>query len=226
MALKHWTMKSSESHLRSCCRYRSGIRGHMKAVVMDLLRQYLKVETQFQHGESCVTSAIVFLWREGNQLEIAQVREGSLQWLFFPIWRMVVQIGQTLFGILKARVFWKQQLFWPLTWCSTWHVLRQKTSGRTYHARIPAMGTPWRGLLCSVGEAAGVCWLLAVLISLPFCPHPAQPSNQLIHSRANLANWSNHIPAFTVETSTVTFPPLAGTVLACPTVYRWLCWSL
>lgn len=34
------------------CRYRSGIRGHMKAVVMDLLRQYLKVETQFQHGKS------------------------------------------------------------------------------------------------------------------------------------------------------------------------------
>lgn len=32
-------------------RYRSGIRGHMKAVVMDLLRQYLKVEIQFQNGE-------------------------------------------------------------------------------------------------------------------------------------------------------------------------------
>lgn len=31
-------------------RYRSGIRGHMKAVVMDLLRQYLKVEIQFQNG--------------------------------------------------------------------------------------------------------------------------------------------------------------------------------
>lgn len=33
-------------------RYRSGIRGHMKAVVMDLLRQYLKVEIQFQNGEN------------------------------------------------------------------------------------------------------------------------------------------------------------------------------
>ena len=32
-------------------RYRSGIRGHMKAVVMDLLRQYLRVETQFQNGK-------------------------------------------------------------------------------------------------------------------------------------------------------------------------------
>lgn len=30
----------------------------MKAVVMDLLRQYLKVETQFQHGESLSTSGI------------------------------------------------------------------------------------------------------------------------------------------------------------------------
>lgn len=40
-------------------RYRSGIRGHMKAVVMDLLRQYLRVETQFQNGkpvpEDCVS---------------------------------------------------------------------------------------------------------------------------------------------------------------------------
>lgn len=35
-------------------RYRSGIRGHMKAVVMDLLRQYLKVEIQFQNGEELV----------------------------------------------------------------------------------------------------------------------------------------------------------------------------
>lgn len=43
---------SARSGLPWCpCRYRSGIRGHMKAVVMDLLRQYLKVETQFQHGE-------------------------------------------------------------------------------------------------------------------------------------------------------------------------------
>lgn len=39
----------------SLSRYRSGIRGHMKAVVMDLLRQYLKVEVQFQHGEEHYT---------------------------------------------------------------------------------------------------------------------------------------------------------------------------
>lgn len=32
-------------------RYRSGIPGYMKAVVLDLLRRYLQVETQFQHGE-------------------------------------------------------------------------------------------------------------------------------------------------------------------------------
>lgn len=32
-------------------RYRSGIRGYMKAVVLDLLRRYLQVETQFQQGE-------------------------------------------------------------------------------------------------------------------------------------------------------------------------------
>lgn len=43
------------------CRYRSGIRGHMKAVVMDLLRQYLKVETQFQHGEFWAHKGFGFL---------------------------------------------------------------------------------------------------------------------------------------------------------------------
>lgn len=32
-------------------RYRSGIRGYMKAVVLDLLRRYLQVEMQFQQGE-------------------------------------------------------------------------------------------------------------------------------------------------------------------------------
>ncbi|XP_033740192.1 acetyl-CoA carboxylase-like isoform X1 [Pecten maximus] len=37
-------------------RYRNGIRGHMKAVVKDLLKQYLHVELQFQHGhyDKCV----------------------------------------------------------------------------------------------------------------------------------------------------------------------------
>lgn len=33
-------------------RYRNGIRGHMKSVVQDLLRQYLRVELQFQNGQS------------------------------------------------------------------------------------------------------------------------------------------------------------------------------
>lgn len=39
-------------------RYRSGIRGHMKNVVQDLLRKYLNVETQFQQGhyDKCLTT--------------------------------------------------------------------------------------------------------------------------------------------------------------------------
>ncbi|KAI1231728.1 hypothetical protein IHE44_0007360 [Lamprotornis superbus] len=41
---------NTQSIVQLVQRYRSGIRGHMKAVVMDLLRQYLKVETQFQHA--------------------------------------------------------------------------------------------------------------------------------------------------------------------------------
>lgn len=34
-------------------RYRSGTRGYMKAVVLDLLRRYLRVEHHFQQGKSC-----------------------------------------------------------------------------------------------------------------------------------------------------------------------------
>ncbi|CAC5416440.1 ACACA [Mytilus coruscus] len=38
-------------------RYRNGIRGHMKTVVQDLLKQYLRVEQQFQQGhyDKCIT---------------------------------------------------------------------------------------------------------------------------------------------------------------------------
>lgn len=34
-------------------RYRSGTRGYMKAVVLDLLRRYLSVEHHFQQGKGC-----------------------------------------------------------------------------------------------------------------------------------------------------------------------------
>lgn len=36
---------------RVLSRYRSGIRGYMKSVVLDLLKRYLEVETQFQQGD-------------------------------------------------------------------------------------------------------------------------------------------------------------------------------
>ncbi|XP_078337630.1 acetyl-CoA carboxylase-like isoform X9 [Crassostrea virginica] len=40
--------------------YRNGIRGHMKSVVQDLLRQYMRVEVQFQHGhyDKCIAQLI------------------------------------------------------------------------------------------------------------------------------------------------------------------------
>ncbi|KAM8976280.1 acetyl-CoA carboxylase 1 [Pelodytes ibericus] len=61
---------NTQSIVQLVQRYRSGIRGHMKAVVMDLLRQYLKVETQFQHGhyEKCV-----FALREENKSDLTMV---------------------------------------------------------------------------------------------------------------------------------------------------------
>ncbi|XP_060699469.1 acetyl-CoA carboxylase 2 isoform X2 [Hemiscyllium ocellatum] len=47
---------NTQSIVQLVQRYRSGIRGHMKSVVLDLLRRYLNVETQFQqaHYDKCV----------------------------------------------------------------------------------------------------------------------------------------------------------------------------
>ncbi|XP_077773830.1 acetyl-CoA carboxylase 2 isoform X3 [Podarcis muralis] len=47
---------NTQSIVQLVQRYRSGIRGHMKSVVLDLLRCYLQVETQFQqaHYDKCV----------------------------------------------------------------------------------------------------------------------------------------------------------------------------
>ncbi|NXA37356.1 ACACB carboxylase, partial [Eudromia elegans] len=42
---------NTQSIVQLVQRYRSGIRGYMKSVVLDLLRRYLQVETQFQQGE-------------------------------------------------------------------------------------------------------------------------------------------------------------------------------
>uniref|UniRef100_A0A8C9FA64 acetyl-CoA carboxylase n=1 Tax=Pavo cristatus TaxID=9049 RepID=A0A8C9FA64_PAVCR len=64
---------NTQSIVQLVQRYRSGIRGHMKAVVMDLLRQYLKVETQFQHGESLHIKHCVFALREENKSDMNAV---------------------------------------------------------------------------------------------------------------------------------------------------------
>ncbi|NXD65210.1 ACACB carboxylase, partial [Eolophus roseicapillus] len=49
---------NTQSLVQLVQRYRSGIPGYMKAVVLDLLRRYLQVETQFQHAhyDKCVIS--------------------------------------------------------------------------------------------------------------------------------------------------------------------------
>ncbi|TRY89187.1 hypothetical protein DNTS_003788, partial [Danionella cerebrum] len=61
---------NTQSIVQLVQKYRSGIRGHMKAVVMDLLRQYLRVEVQFQHGhyDKCV-----FALREEYKGDMANV---------------------------------------------------------------------------------------------------------------------------------------------------------
>ncbi|KAJ8379366.1 hypothetical protein SKAU_G00001440 [Synaphobranchus kaupii] len=47
---------NTQSIVQLVQRYRSGIRGYMKSVVLDLLKRYLEVETQFQqaHYDKCV----------------------------------------------------------------------------------------------------------------------------------------------------------------------------
>uniref|UniRef100_A0A4W3HCG2 acetyl-CoA carboxylase n=1 Tax=Callorhinchus milii TaxID=7868 RepID=A0A4W3HCG2_CALMI len=60
---------NTQSIVQLVQRYRSGIRGHMKAVVMDLLRQYLKVEIQFQQGE--VAEAVAGKKLEGTPRQAA-----------------------------------------------------------------------------------------------------------------------------------------------------------
>ncbi|XP_062407728.1 acetyl-CoA carboxylase-like [Sardina pilchardus] len=61
---------NTQSIVQLVQKYRSGIRGHMKAVVMDLLRQYLSVEVKFQSGhyDKCV-----FTLREENKGDLAKV---------------------------------------------------------------------------------------------------------------------------------------------------------
>ncbi|XP_066551671.1 acetyl-CoA carboxylase 1 isoform X9 [Amia ocellicauda] len=61
---------NTQSIVQLVQKYRSGIRGHMKAVVMDLLRQYLRVEVQFQNGhyDKCV-----FMLREENKGDMSSV---------------------------------------------------------------------------------------------------------------------------------------------------------
>nr|UXL88908.1 acetyl-CoA carboxylase-like 6 isoform 3 [Potamotrygon motoro] len=47
---------NTQSVVQLVQRFRCGIRGHMKSIVLDLLRRYLNVETQFQHAhyDKCV----------------------------------------------------------------------------------------------------------------------------------------------------------------------------
>lgn len=40
-------------------RYRNGIRGHMKSIVQELLRHYLRVELQFQQGVLAHTCLVI-----------------------------------------------------------------------------------------------------------------------------------------------------------------------
>ncbi|XP_072289677.1 acetyl-CoA carboxylase isoform X3 [Eucyclogobius newberryi] len=61
---------NTQSIVQLVQRYRSGIRGYMKAVVLDLLKRYLEVEMQFQHAhyDKCVINL-----REQYKLDMSPV---------------------------------------------------------------------------------------------------------------------------------------------------------
>ncbi|XP_075875662.1 acetyl-CoA carboxylase isoform X1 [Nelusetta ayraudi] len=63
---------NTQSIVQLVQRYRSGIRGYMKSVVLDLLKRYLQVETQFQqaHYDKCVINL-----REQHKPDMSPVLE-------------------------------------------------------------------------------------------------------------------------------------------------------
>nr|XP_043881435.1 acetyl-CoA carboxylase isoform X2 [Solea senegalensis] len=63
---------NTQSVVQLVQRYRSGIRGYMKSVVLDLLKRYLQVEMQFQqaHYDKCVVKL-----REQHKLDMSPVLE-------------------------------------------------------------------------------------------------------------------------------------------------------
>ncbi|XP_041792792.1 acetyl-CoA carboxylase isoform X1 [Chelmon rostratus] len=63
---------NTQSIVQLVQRYRSGIRGYMKSVVLDLLKRYLQVEMQFQqaHYDKCVINL-----REQNKPDMSPVLE-------------------------------------------------------------------------------------------------------------------------------------------------------
>uniref|UniRef100_A0A8C1VHU6 acetyl-CoA carboxylase n=1 Tax=Cyprinus carpio TaxID=7962 RepID=A0A8C1VHU6_CYPCA len=64
---------NTQSIVQLVQKYRSGIRGHMKAVVMDLLRQYLRVEVQFQHGKASYMPTNYEISLIGQKIEIIKM---------------------------------------------------------------------------------------------------------------------------------------------------------
>uniref|UniRef100_A0A671LRB0 acetyl-CoA carboxylase n=1 Tax=Sinocyclocheilus anshuiensis TaxID=1608454 RepID=A0A671LRB0_9TELE len=65
---------NTQSIVQLVQRYRSGIRGYMKSVVLDLLRRYLRVEMQFQQGKSHYDKCVINL-REQYKPDMTPVLE-------------------------------------------------------------------------------------------------------------------------------------------------------
>lgn len=77
-------------------RYRSGIRGYMKSVVLDLLKQYLQVEMQFQQGDINVYDNYI---------------KGSLNSVFY--------LSQHWFTLVRSSLW--QMCYQPERAVQTWH---------------------------------------------------------------------------------------------------------
>ena len=74
-----------QSLVQLVLRYRNGIKGHMKTVITDLIRNYLNMETLFQYGQydKCLTQL-----RDKHKIEMHKVVRKSFSLMRITILKM------------------------------------------------------------------------------------------------------------------------------------------
>ena len=104
-------LQDGNSCMYTCVfRYRNGFRGHMKSVVQDLMRRYLQVETQFQHGGyiygcSCTCEVILYHCTPVSDTVFGQcLRSASSHQVSVPRYRLSTY-GRRAFSVAGPTVW-------------------------------------------------------------------------------------------------------------------------